>query len=174
MDAEPRRFRRLRRVRVAGVVVPVAAGFRSRLLGLALLGRERAGAGLLIPRCRSVHTLAMRFPIDIVFLDRAGRQIRRIEAMRPGRTAFEPGAAAVLELPVDGSDVGEADPGLARRRLLGSRRGREPLERSRLARQEGEQPGDHRQSGADGEHLGGPERFGERPGEQVPDREQPQ
>ncbi len=84
-------------------MVPVATGFRSRLLGLALLGRERAGPGLLIPHCRSVHTLGMRFPIDVVFLDDAGREIRRLEAVGPCRAAFEPGAAAVLELPARGS-----------------------------------------------------------------------
>jgi len=85
----------------------VATGFRSRLLGLALLGRERAGPGLLIPRCRSVHTFGMRFPIDIVFLDSAGREIRRLEAVPPFRTAFEPRAAAVLELPVDAQTSGK-------------------------------------------------------------------
>jgi uncharacterized protein len=107
MDFEPRRFRRLRRLRAGGIDVPMAAGFRSRLLGLALLGRERAGPGLLIPRCRSVHTLGMRFPIDIVFLDSAGREIRRLEAVPPFRTAFEPRAAAVLELPVDAQTSGK-------------------------------------------------------------------
>ena len=107
MDAAPRRFRRLRRRRVGDVAVPVATGFRSRLLGLALLGRERAGPGLLIPRCRSVHTFGMRFPIDIVFLDSAGREIRRLEAVPPFRTAFEPRAAAVLELPVDAQTSGK-------------------------------------------------------------------
>jgi len=107
MDFEPRRFRRLGRLRAGGIDVPVATGFRSRLLGLALLGRERAGPGLLIPRCRSVHTFGMRFPIDIVFLDSAGREIRRLEAVPPFRPAFEPRAAAVLELPVDAQTSGK-------------------------------------------------------------------
>jgi len=107
MDAEPLRFRRLRRRPVGDVTVPVATGFRSRLLGLALLGRERAGPGLLIPRCRSVHTLGMRFPIDIVFLDGAGREIRRLEAVGRFRAAFEPRAAAVLELRSDAQTSGK-------------------------------------------------------------------
>ena len=51
--------------------MPVATTVSSRLLGLALLRREHAGAGLLIPRCRSVHTFGMRFPIDVLFLDEA-------------------------------------------------------------------------------------------------------
>jgi len=99
MDSGPRRFRRLDRVAVAGVRVPVASRFAARLLGLALLGRRRAGAGLLIPRCRCVHTVGMRFPLDVVFLDDAGREIRRAQAVPSWRVARERGAAAVLELP---------------------------------------------------------------------------
>ena len=54
----------------------------------------------------------MRFPLDVVFLDDAGREVRRIEGVRPCRAVFEPGATAVLELPATAaaSDVGEADP----------------------------------------------------------------
>jgi uncharacterized membrane protein (UPF0127 family) len=67
--------RRFRRCPVAtlgfprgGVVeAPVATRFLARLLGLA--GSEpRPGRGLLIPRCRSVHTFGMRAPIDVVFV----------------------------------------------------------------------------------------------------------
>jgi uncharacterized protein len=46
----------------------VARGPGSRLLGLAgLAGLPPAGA-LLIPRCASVHTIGMRFAIDVAFL----------------------------------------------------------------------------------------------------------
>lgn len=82
-----------------GVAVPVANGFRARLLGLALLPAERAGPGLLLPRCRSIHTVGMRFPIDAVFLDGCGQEIRRVR-LRPLRFARERRADAVLELPV--------------------------------------------------------------------------
>lgn len=99
MGSEPRRFRRLDRAEVAGVVVPVAAGPGSRLLGLALLPRRRAGPGLLIPRCRSVHTLGMRFPIDVVFLGDDGAEIRRVRSLGPWRFSADRRAAAVLELP---------------------------------------------------------------------------
>ncbi len=99
MAREPLRFRRLRRRTVAGVRVPVASGFAARLLGLALLGRERAGEGLLLPHCRSVHTAGMRFPLDVVFLDDTERVIRIAQAVPPWRLVREPDAAAVLELP---------------------------------------------------------------------------
>jgi uncharacterized membrane protein (UPF0127 family) len=95
------RFDGLRRRRVAGVRVPVAERFLSRLLGLALLERTGAGPGLLIPRCRCVHTFGMRFALDLVFLDREGRAIRRLHAVPAGRVVRERRADAVLELPAD-------------------------------------------------------------------------
>jgi len=95
----PRRFRKLPRADVVSKRVPVAVGLPSRLLGLALLRPERAGAGLLIPRCCSVHTFGMRFAIDVVFLDRAMRPIAICSALGPRRVVREPAASAVLELP---------------------------------------------------------------------------
>ncbi len=93
------RLRFLPRCRVGGLLVPVAAGFRCRLLGLAGLDREAAGAGLLIPRCASVHTFGMRFALDLVFLDRRQRPLAVRRAVPPGRVVWKRGAVAVLELP---------------------------------------------------------------------------
>lgn len=100
----PSRFANLPIGWALGVAVPVATGFRVRLLGLALLSAERAGPGLLLPRCRAIHTVGMRFPIDAVFLDRCGREIRRTR-LRPLRFARDPRADAVLELPVGAGGV---------------------------------------------------------------------
>jgi uncharacterized membrane protein (UPF0127 family) len=99
VDAEPRRFHSLGRTRILGSEVPVASTFPSRLLGMALLRREHAGEGLLIPRSRSVHTFGMRFRLDIVFLDGADRVLELRRAVPPNRVARCPGAMAVLELP---------------------------------------------------------------------------
>jgi uncharacterized protein len=79
--------------------VPVAATRRSRLLGLALLDRRAAGAGLLIPACRSVHTLGMRFRLDLVFLGDDMLPVSMRRCVAPGRIAFARRARAVLELP---------------------------------------------------------------------------
>jgi uncharacterized protein len=84
---------------VLGREVPVAAGSRARLLGLAFLRSEQAGRGLLIPRCSSVHTFGMRFELDLVFLDRDGRALAVRLGVRPRRLAWQRGAAAVLEIP---------------------------------------------------------------------------
>jgi uncharacterized membrane protein (UPF0127 family) len=85
--------------RVLGRCVPVATGFRARLLGLAGLRRERAGAGLLLPGCASVHTFGMRFDLDLVFLDEGDRPLATVLGVPPRCLAWHRGAAAVLELP---------------------------------------------------------------------------
>jgi uncharacterized membrane protein (UPF0127 family) len=81
-----------------GMEVPVAVTRRSRLLGLALLAPERAGAGLLIPRCRSIHTFGMRFELDVLFLDASGRVLRLCPEVPRRRVVRCRGASAVLEL----------------------------------------------------------------------------
>jgi uncharacterized membrane protein (UPF0127 family) len=69
-----------------------------RLRGL--VGRRLdAGSGLLIRPASSIHTCFMRVPIDVVFLDRHGRVLRVVVALRPWRLAWRRGAVAVLELP---------------------------------------------------------------------------
>jgi uncharacterized membrane protein (UPF0127 family) len=79
--------------------VPVAGGFRARLLGLAGIAPERAGGGLLIPRCSSVHTFGMRFALDLFFLDHEGEPLAIRRAVPPWRFASCRGATAVLEIP---------------------------------------------------------------------------
>jgi uncharacterized protein len=93
------RFESLPRCRVLGLDVPVAANFRSRLLGLAGLSREQAGAGLLIPRCASVHTFGMRFDLDLAFLDGRNRPLAVFVQVPPRRLLWQRGAVTVLEVP---------------------------------------------------------------------------
>ena len=93
------RLRDLPRRRVGATEVPVATAFRSRLLGLSGLSREQAGAGLLIPRCASVHTFGMRFELDLVFLDADDRVLAVCLGVPPRRLTWRRGASAVLEVP---------------------------------------------------------------------------
>lgn len=86
------------RERVAGTV-EIAATRTSRRRGL--LGRERldqASAMLLAP-CTAVHTVGMRFAIDVVFVDRQGYALKVVRGLRPWRIALAAGARAVVELP---------------------------------------------------------------------------
>ena len=111
MTTTPLRLRGLPTARVLGYEVPVAADALSRLLGLALLDPERAGPGLHLPDCRSVHTFGMRFPLTVVFLDREGGVLQTETEVEPGRILFERRASAVLELRsggLKGGDLGGA------------------------------------------------------------------
>lgn len=78
----------------------VAERFLDRLLGMTVR-RPQTGEGeplvMVFPRCASVHTCFMRYPLDIVFVDREGRVLRLVEGVGPWRSVRCPGAAAVLE-----------------------------------------------------------------------------
>ena len=78
--------------------VDVAATRATRRRGL--LGRESLGAteGLLLSPCKAVHTVGMRFPIDVIFIDRDGRVVRIVPALAPWRMAMSARAKAVIEL----------------------------------------------------------------------------
>ncbi len=109
-DLAPR-LRRLSVAAVAGREVPLARGFRARLLGLAMLDQGEVGGGLLIPRCSSVHTFGMRFALDLYFLDREEAVVAKRLAVPPKRFAFCRGASAVLELPAGtGGELTAASP----------------------------------------------------------------
>jgi uncharacterized protein len=76
----------------------VARGFRERLLGLAWSRSPRATA-LLLPRCRSVHTFGMRFPLDLYWLDASGEVVRVDRGVPPWRVVRCAHARSVIEVP---------------------------------------------------------------------------
>jgi uncharacterized membrane protein (UPF0127 family) len=67
-----------------------------RLRGLAF---APPGDPLLIPRCRSVHTFGMRFPLDLYWLDADGRVIRVDLDVPPRRVRVCRAARGVWEVP---------------------------------------------------------------------------
>jgi len=80
----------------------IADTFFSSLLGL--MGRRRLpiGEGLWICPCQSVHSMWMRFPIDVIFLDNKKSVIHLVENMRPFRISkYVTTAQSVIELPVN-------------------------------------------------------------------------
>ncbi len=85
---------------VLGERIRVAETSLSRLVGL--LGKRglEPGTGLLIIPSQAIHTVAMRFAIDVVFVDRNWRVIYLRRAMAPFRmTGLHWKARCVLELP---------------------------------------------------------------------------
>ena len=89
----------------------VADGPLTRMRGL--LGRSKLAAdeGLLLKPGGSVHTFFMRFPIDVVFMDRDGQVTRVVGDLAPWRIAGSRRARAVLELPAGACARVELEPG---------------------------------------------------------------
>lgn len=73
----------------------IAANRHERRQGL--LGRESFDGAFILPRCRWVHTIGMRFPIDIAFLDLDQRVIKIITPRRFRLCAPVRHATSVIE-----------------------------------------------------------------------------
>ncbi len=65
--------------------------------GLMLRKRLPDGHGMLFRPARGVHTQFMRFPIDLIFLDKDNRVVKIRASMSPWRFDFT-SAAAVIEM----------------------------------------------------------------------------
>lgn len=86
---------------VLGDRIGVADTSWSRMAGLLGKAGLDSGCGLLIIPSQAVHTIAMRFPIDVVFLDRNCRVIHVDPLLVPNRvTGLHWRARCVVELPV--------------------------------------------------------------------------
>ena len=87
-----------RRTAIADRVQLAGVG-RDRRKGL--LGRNglASGEGLWIVPCEAVHTFAMRFPIDLVYLDRHKRVVKIRSNVGPWRISGCLRAHSVIELP---------------------------------------------------------------------------
>lgn len=81
------------------VRVQLADSFWRRLIGLLahrFLGDDE---GLLLVPCSGIHTLGMRFTIDVVFLDRQNKVLGYADAVPPNRIRSAPrGTFKVLEI----------------------------------------------------------------------------
>ncbi len=73
--------------------------FLERLVGLGLGVATHGVAGVWIERCAAIHTLWMRYAIDVAFLGADGRVLRIDRAVPPRRIRAMRGARAVVEAP---------------------------------------------------------------------------
>ena len=100
----------MRRLTIAGprgrwhVDVPVTLRERTRGLRGRALDPDH---GMLLERCRSVHTIGLAGPITVAFLDASSR-VTRVERARAGRIVFCRRARHVLECHI-GADVRVGD-----------------------------------------------------------------
>ena len=84
---------------VLGEAVEVADTSEKRRVGLLKHARLDPGSGLWIVPCESVHTFFMKFPIDLVYLDKK-RKVRKVRHAVPAwRLSACLAAHSILELP---------------------------------------------------------------------------
>ena len=86
------------RDRSIGIPIELARTPYARLRGW--LGRRTPppGCGLWLVPCDAVHTVGMRFALDLIFLDAAGRVLRIDHRVGPWRLRVCIGAFSVIEL----------------------------------------------------------------------------
>ena len=80
-----------------GLRVAEAHSRAARLKGLAKLAAMPPSMALHIPKCWSVHTFTMRFPLDLVWLAKDGSVVRIDEAVPPRRVKVCVRARSVVE-----------------------------------------------------------------------------
>ncbi|QDQ13435.1 DUF192 domain-containing protein [Streptomyces spectabilis] len=79
------------------VAIPLEVADSPRARRRGLLGRDGVRGALLLPRTSAVHTLGMRFAVDVAYLDRESR-VLAVRTMRPGRVGLpRPRARRVVE-----------------------------------------------------------------------------
>ena len=104
-------MRNLTRDTVLGQAVDVADTSAKRRTGLLKHQRLEPGEGLWISPCESVHTFFMKFPIDLVYLDKQ-RKVRKVRNAVPAwRLSACLVAESVLELPAGTAQRTGTSPG---------------------------------------------------------------
>jgi uncharacterized protein len=65
----------------------IADSFLARAKGL--LGRDSlpTGQALVITSCRGIHTYFMRFPIDVLFVDKKSHVVGMVHTIEPNKTS---------------------------------------------------------------------------------------
>lgn len=107
----PIRIQNLTRQTELGSCVETASSAATRNKGL--LGRAGlpAGGGLWIVPCESVHTFFMKFPIDLVYIDRHKRVKKVRNSVGPWRLSACLSAHSILELPAGAASQAQTQRG---------------------------------------------------------------
>jgi uncharacterized membrane protein (UPF0127 family) len=82
----------------------VATSMWARFWGLMGKAPLPEGEALIIDPCSSVHTMFMRFAIDVVYLDREHKILKVAAAVKPYRTSAGRGARSVIEMPAGAAE----------------------------------------------------------------------
>ena len=77
----------------------MATTFWQRLRGLHAWPCLPWHAGLVLSPCKAVHTIGLAYAIDVLFVDQDARVLECVNALAPGRCAWNRHAFGVVELP---------------------------------------------------------------------------
>lgn len=77
----------------------VANTFFTRLKGLLGTSHLGIGKGLIIRPCNSIHTVAMKYPIDVLFMDEHDKVLKIANDMTSGKFSLCRNSSYVVELP---------------------------------------------------------------------------
>jgi uncharacterized membrane protein (UPF0127 family) len=97
----------------AVVASAIETAFDSSTRRRGLLGRDGLprGAALVLAPCNAIHTVRMRFPIDVVFAARDGRITKIVRRLAAYRMAASMRAFATIEFPADATEEAGLSPG---------------------------------------------------------------
>lgn len=99
MDLSKLRVRNQTKSTIVADRADIADTSAKRRRGLLKHNGLEPGEGLWIAPCEAVHTIGMKFAIDVLFLDRKRKVLKVKPAMKRGRIAACLWAHSVLELP---------------------------------------------------------------------------
>lgn len=72
----------------------------ARMKGLLGLSELKQGKAIILKPCNSIHTFFMRFPIDVLFLDKENKVVEAISSVKPYRISkIYFNAKSAVELP---------------------------------------------------------------------------
>lgn len=105
------KIRNRTRQTVLATEADAADNSRKRRVGLLKHNSLPSGQGLWIVPCEGIHTFGMKFPIDVLYLDRKKKVLKVRPHMAPRRISLCLRAYSVLELPAGTIAAALTEPG---------------------------------------------------------------
>ena len=105
---------RVKNLRTDEVIVPrasLAADPFNRMRGLLGKASLSPGEGIILQPASSIHTLFMRFAIDVIYLDEKGAIKKVVPNLVPFRFSWARGSHTVIEVPSGATRVLDLIPG---------------------------------------------------------------
>ncbi len=80
----------------------VKSSFLQKLRGLLGVQYLKENQGIILTKCKQIHTIGMKFPVDIAVLNREGQVIDFVSELKPGKIGrYYKEAYYIIELMTD-------------------------------------------------------------------------